>query len=147
MRFSFLIVFLSACGPSPGTPGVSPPDCGVAPVVFDPFGDVIQATNDDGACARIERRDAREPDVICKACPYDPLRLTAGNREFFVDVSDPNALTYTPSHHNWADEMSAVSDDVTAKVTIVYGVALDDWRVELTFNESEPIELIPQGLN
>jgi hypothetical protein len=149
MRFiPLVILFSSACGPRPPEPG-QPGECGTPPIAFSPSGDVVFGKDDDtGACARMERRDAREPDVICKACPYDPIRLTAAAGDHFVDVTDASALTYLPTHHNWADEMTGTNDGVTAKVRLLYGVEDADWRLELTFFEGDtaligPLLLVP----
>lgn len=146
-----LLAVAPACGPSPGD-GERPPSCGVPPLVFDPGGDVLQGKNDDGACVRLERRPIGEPDVMYKEYPYEPLRLTAAAEGTFVDVTDAAALSYTPTHHNWQDEMSgATADGTTASVVIRYPVSGGGWLLELTLTDGDgevlagPLPLDPEG--
>lgn len=141
----------SACGPAPGD-GDRPPSCGVAPVLFDPRGDVLQASDADGACARLERRPIGEPGMMYKEYPYEPVRLTAAVRDLFVDVTEASALSYTPTHHNWLDEMTGVAaDGSVASVVIRYQVASGRFALELTLTDPSgsvvagPIALEPAG--
>lgn len=132
---------VAACGPAPGD-GTRPPSCGVAPLVFDPSGDVLQGSDDDGACVRIERRPIGEPDVMYKEYPYEPLRLTAAAGDTFLDVTEASALGYTPTHHNWLDQMTGTDDDGTeATIVIRYRVAEGDWVLELTLTDAAGVVL------
>lgn len=142
----------AACGPTPGD-GDRPASCGVAPVVFDPTGEVLQGSDDQGACVRLERRPVGDPGVMYKEYPYEPIRLVAAAGEHFLDVTDAAALGYTSTHHNWLDEMTAVSDDdLHAAVVIRYLTADGGWVLELTLSDEAgevivgPLELTPAGL-
>lgn len=146
-----LFLLLAACGPAPGD-GEHPPSCGVAPLVFDPGGDVLQASNASGACVRLERRPIGEPEVMYKEYPWEPLRLVAGTRDDFMDVRDGAALSYTPSHHNWRDVMTGTDEEGRqAEVVIRYVTTEDRWELELTLRAPDgavvegPLPLTPVG--
>jgi hypothetical protein len=125
----------------------------VPPFAFDPQGEVLQASDDAGACARLERRPIGEPGMMYKAYPYQPLRLVAVRGARFLDVADGGALAYTSTHHNWQDEMSATATDGTgARVVFRYVVSEDRWVLELSFLDQDgveaegPVALTPQSL-
>ena len=150
-----LVLVLSAvspaCGPSPGD-GERPPSCGAPPLIFDPGGDVLQGKDDEGACVRLERRPIGEPGIMYKEYPYEPVRLTAAARDTFVDVTDGAALEYTPTHHNWLDDMRGTGEDgTTAAVVIRYRTSDDSWVLELTLTGGDgellagPLPLEPEG--
>ena len=146
-----VLLVAAACGPAPGD-GDRPPTCGLAPLVFDPRAEVVQASDDDGACVRLERRPVGEPDVMYKEYPYEPVRLVAAAADLFLDVSDAGALSYTATHHNWLDEMSGTDDD-GARATVVFRYHIDDgaFSLDLTVTNpagtvvAGPIELTPAG--
>jgi hypothetical protein len=108
-----------ACGvngplPDAGDGGVGL-SCGLAP--FIPSQALVYGA-DDGACARVERRDLSEPDMVYKAIPYEATRVAVVLDGMGVDVVDSQALSYTSTHHNWADEATAQIDDVIARITM-----------------------------
>ncbi len=152
MMFTFLVaVAAAACGPAPGD-GDRPATCGLAPLVFDPRGEVLQASGDDGACVRLERRPVGEPGMMYKEYPYEPVRLVAAGGDHFVDVEDADALSYTPTHHNWLDEMTGTdADGAGASVVIRLHTDSGRWTLDVTLTDPSgspvagPLELEPAG--
>lgn len=141
---------LTACGPPPGE---GPDGCGVPPLAFDPQGEVIQASDERGACARLERRSLAEPGMMYMQYPYQPLRLVARSGGTFLDVAEGDALSYRSTHHNWQDEMSATAPDgAGARVVFRHLVQEGSWVLELSFLDEDgaelegPLTLQPQSL-
>lgn len=129
-----VVALVGACGVPPDDAGGTLA-CGIAPVVFDPLGDVVQGETGT-ACARIERRAVPlEEGFLCKACPYEPLRLVAHVDDRHVDIAG-EALSYEPSHHNWADTI----DGEDARVRILFDTS-GGWDLELSLDDAEPIVL------
>jgi hypothetical protein len=94
----------AACGSTDKALG-----CGPAPLWFDRHGDV-QAEDNDGSCARIERK-RQDADPVCKACPYILNRVVAVRGDERFDVSAADRLEYQAGHHNWSDTARAELDD------------------------------------
>ncbi|HEY0134441.1 MAG TPA: hypothetical protein VGB85_10185, partial [Nannocystis sp.] len=80
-------------------------DCGFDPTVaFTRDALVFQLESEDGAtCVWLERRDDSDPDVIYKAIPYTLLEWKSGHAGVLTHVTDPAALTWESTHHNWTD--------------------------------------------
>jgi hypothetical protein len=88
---------------------------------------VWQLVSDDGAtCVWLERRDDSEPDVIYKAVPYTLLEFKAGYDGAVAHVADLARLTWTSTHHNWADTAEAVDGGVRYVLADHYGVDFAD---------------------
>lgn len=143
LLFVAALAFVSACSglPKPGDDDAeSNLACGVAPIVFDAYGDVVQGETAD-ACVRVERKAVElEEGFLCKACPYDPLRLIVHTPDLDLDVrvdaNDTSSLTYEPSHHNWADTIEATVDGASTRVRILYDVD-GGWDLELTTGDAQ----------
>lgn len=104
-----LVLMWAGCG--------APQDvCGPAPVAHDwrSGTDLMWASDDEQTCVRVERTaDELPDDWACKACPFTLHRMVVVHDDVVVDERNADALTYTPSHHNWADEAAVSVDDVT----------------------------------
>jgi len=148
LSFALASIALSACGaderPLPDLPIVDDEptlSCGAPPLVPS---EALVYGSEGGACARVERVDRSEPDMVYKAIPYDALRVAVVVDDVAVDVdvvSDvgPGALTYTSTHHNWADEATAISGDRIARVTMHYvidvGIVLEAVILDATLDD------------
>lgn len=140
---SLLSIVLSACGaeerPLPELPIVDDEaslSCGAPPLVPS---EALVYGSEDGACARVERVDRSEPDMVYKAIPYDAVRVAVVVDDVAIDVVAPDALSYTSTHHNWADEATAVEGDRIARVTMHFvidiGLVLEAVILDATLDD------------
>jgi hypothetical protein len=109
------------------TTGGAIADCGFDPgLAFTRDALVYQLESEDGAtCVWLERRDDSEPDVIYKAVPYTLLEWKSGHAGIVTQLTDPAALTWESTHHNWTDVATATDAAVRYR--------LEDW---LTKNDA-----------
>ena len=103
--------------------GVGP--CGFDPgVAFHSLGEVLQLESaDKSTCVHVQRRDDSLPDMIYKAIPFTMLMMRVGHDGKVVTISDPDALVWESTHHNWNDHGEATSADTRFRLLFDLGLA------------------------
>jgi hypothetical protein len=97
-------------------------------VPFSPTGDIVAAQRDD-VCIHLARRAVPEEGFVYKALPYALQRVVIQTDSLSLDVDEPAAMQYTPTHHNWEDAVTATEDGVVGDVIIRFALGENNEHV------------------
>jgi hypothetical protein len=128
---SLIVILMStpllgtACGrsaPHPGEDGAAP-SCGFdGRIDHDPLGEVLQLVSaDEQSCVYLYRENpyADSDDLLIKSIPFVLHELTVGHGELLESITDPDALSYEASHHNFLDTAEAWGEQARYELLLV----------------------------